>query len=52
MKHEAFEGWEKAVDEMITQSEKAFMPLLASTFRLSKEVLNMYAKAYKTGIKK
>ena len=47
----AFDRWEDAVDTMIEQAEKGYMPLLASGFNHTKEILQMYRKAFVEGMK-
>jgi hypothetical protein len=50
--NEAFSQWHSAIDTMIEQAEAGFMPLLKHSFLLCKEILTMYEKAFKSGLKK
>jgi hypothetical protein len=49
---EGFDNWEKAIDTMVEQATEGYMPLVASTFSLAKEIMKVYRKAYTEAVKK
>jgi hypothetical protein len=48
---EAFDRWSDALDTMTEQADKGYMPLLSSAFKHSKEILQMYRRAFVEGMK-
>lgn len=41
-----FDDWVKVFDDLIDSANKCFMPLLAKSLELNKEIVNVYRKAF------
>lgn len=44
---EGFESWNKILLDLERTATKSFMPLLATSLKLSKEILETYEKAFR-----
>lgn len=47
---DVFKQWNSAVDRMIEQAEKGYMPLICEALKLVKVMLTYYQKAFVSGI--